>query len=609
MSVASEGADASRYAEADELLSGRAEDQGKVAGQWGRTATGPREAQGTAGQSGNWRRAKGYSVRAREHAALFRVATAIAEGSYPVSVFFLVAEEAARLLHADIGSVARFESPTELVNLAAWTAVESQGMPPYGVRQPIIGGSATERVAKTGRSARVTSYLQGTSPISKILHEAGARTGVSAPIYSGAKLWGCLSVASTGPDPLDGKAEALLAEFAQLVAVALEAAERRERLVMEATTDSLTGLPNHRAFQEGLRGAVAHARRTGGSLALVLLDIDSFKNINDAYGHPAGDAVLADVAARLRSTVRGDELVARVGGDEFAVLLPDSGLGQAEVLASRALATIRSMSVRDIGKITCSAGICDLEHASDADEIYRFADGALYWAKEHGRDQACTYVPDVVTELSAKERAEYLARVQERSALLALARAIDARDPSTQRHSVRVAELAALLAEAMGWEARAVARLRQAALLHDVGKIGIPDAVLFKPGRLISAEYDIVKHHADLGARITADVLDSDQVAWIRHHHEHWDGTGYPDGLAYDAIPEGSQLLAVADAWDVMTSGRGYRAAKTVEESIAELRRWAGVQFSPRAVTAFVTLAGETMTSPTPSFPTSVTRA
>jgi HD-GYP domain-containing protein (c-di-GMP phosphodiesterase class II) len=196
------------------------------------------------------------------------------------------------------------------------------------------------------------------------------------------------------------------------------------------------------------------------------------------------------------------------------------------------------VSIRDVGRITCSAGVCDLERATDADEIYRFADGALYWAKEHGRDQVCAYLPDVVTELSAKERAERLARVQKRSALLALARAIDARDPATQRHSERVAEVAVLLAEAMGWSAQATLRLREAALLHDVGKIGIPDAVLFKPGALLGDEYDVVKHHADLGARITGDVLDVGQAGWVRHHHERWDGTGYPDGLANDAIPE-----------------------------------------------------------------------
>ena len=213
----------------------------------------------------------------------------------------------------------------------------------------------------------------------------------------------------------------------------------------------------------------------------------------------------------------------------------------------------------------------------------------------------CTYLPEVVTELSAQERAERLARVQKRSALLALARAIDARDPATQRHSERVAEVAVLLAGAMGWSAQAALRLREAALLHDVGKIGIPDAVLFKPGALLSDEYDVVKHHADLGARITGDVLDADQVGWVRHHHERWDGTGYPDGLANDAIPEGSQLLAVADAWDVMTCGRDYKAAMTVEESLAELRRWAGAQFSPQAVAVMARLDPAALRAPGPT--------
>ncbi len=535
------------------------------------------------------------SMNAREHAALLRIAMAIAEESNPVSVFFLVAEEAARLLEADVGSVARFESPTELVNLAAWTEGELPGMPPYGVRHPIARGSATEQVARTGHSARVSSYSRGSSLISAILHDAGARSGVSAPVYAGGRLWGCVSVASTSPEPLATEAEALLCELAQLVAVALEAADRRESLLMAATTDALTGLPNHRAFQEHLRRFVAHARRTGSPLAMVLFDIDSFKHINDTYGHPAGDEVLSDVAARLRSTVRRAELVARLGGDEFAVLMPGADLAQAEELACRAIARIRSVSVGGASKVTCSAGVCDLEHAADADEMYRFADGALYWAKEHGRDQVRTYLPNVVTELSARERAERIALERQRSALLALARAIDARDPSTRRHSARVAEISALLADAMGWEASSIARLRQAGLLHDVGKIGIPDAVLFKPGRLLPAEYDVVKDHSELGAQITGDVLDAEQVAWIRHHHEHWDGMGYPGGRRGDDIPEGAQLLAVADAWDVMRSGRAYRAAKTAQAAMAELQRCSGSQFSPHVVAVFSRLGPDAL--------------
>ncbi len=526
-------------------------------------------------------------VPAREHAALFRVALAIASGTNPVAVFLLVAEEAARLLNAEIGSIARFESATELVNLAAWrTGGEASMLPPYGVRQPIIRGSATERVARTGRPARVSGYDRTDGQIATILSRAGARTGASAPVYTRGQLWGCVSVATTGSRPLGPDAERLLAEFAQLVTVALENAEIRERLVIEATTDSLTGLPNHRALQERLRASVAHAHRMGGQLALVLLDVDSFKTINDTYGHQVGDAVLVDVAARLRSTVRSGELVARLGGDEFALLMPDADAVQAQALATRAIAGIRGTAMGEVGRLTCSAGVCDLEHATDADEIYRFADGALYWAKEHGRDQVCVYASEVVTDLSAQERAEHLSRLQARSALLALARAVDAKDPSTQRHSERVAELAARLSVELGWSSEATARLRQAALVHDVGKIGIPDAMLVKSDDLTEREYEIVQQHAELGARITQDVLDHDQVAWIRHHHERWNGSGYPDGLDGDGIPVGAQLLAVADAYDTMTSDRPYRRAMTASRALEEAQRVAGTQFSPKVVAA-----------------------
>ena len=236
--------------------------------------------------------------------------------------------------------------------------------------------------------------------------------------------------------------------------------------------------------------------------------------------------------------------------------------------------------------VTVSAGVCSLESAADGDSLRMLADGALYWAKAHGRDRCVRYDARIVEELSAADRAARLERDQALAGLRALAAAVDARDPSTLRHSERVSALAERLAVELGWDPHRLRRLRDAALLHDVGKLAIPDAVLFKPGRLDRDEYEQVKAHAGLGAEIVRDLLDHEQVAWVRSHHERPDGNGYPDALRDAEIPEGASILGVADAYDAMTVARPYSAPLSPTEALAECRRLAGAQFHPAVVAA-----------------------
>ena len=354
---------------------------------------------------------------------------------------------------------------------------------------------------------------------------------------------------------------------------------------LEADTDGLTGLANHRVFQERLRSEFARASRHGRALTLAIIDIDGFEQLNDTYGHEAGDRALQRVASRFATAVRASDTVARLGGDEFAVLLPETTATEGAALIERAHAQIR-LDANDSGSIgfSISMGMCDLTYATTADELLRFADGALYWAKAHGRDAVCRYSPELVEDLSREQRSERLLQKQALAGVRALARAIDAKDHSTLLHSERVASLAARLAEALGWAPARVASLREVALIHDVGKIGVPQEVLLKPGPLTPAEYEVVKGHALLGAIISAEVLTGEQTTWLRSHHERWDGGGYPDSLAGDAIPEGARLLTLADCWDVMTSDRTYSHAMSPTEAIAECQRCAGTQFDPMIV-------------------------
>jgi diguanylate cyclase (GGDEF)-like protein/putative nucleotidyltransferase with HDIG domain len=353
-----------------------------------------------------------------------------------------------------------------------------------------------------------------------------------------------------------------------------------------AASDPLTALANHRAFHERLRDEVQRARRHRRPLALALIDLDHFKDVNDRHGHQVGDEVLREVAARLVRRSRPEDLVARIGGEEFAWLLPESDALDAWKAAERAREAIAGEPFPEGISCTVSIGIAELSQATDAGDLVRLADGALYWAKGNGRNVSFCYSPEVVEALSAEERAQGLERAQALNAIRALARAVDARDPSTRRHSERVADLAVRIAARMGWSAERQALLREAALVHDVGKIGVPDAVLFKASRLTEAEVAHIREHSTLGAQIVADVLTPEQVAWVRSLHERFDGRGYPEGLRGERIPDGARLLAVADAWDAMTSARPYTAPLSPAKAAEECRREAGRQFDAAVVDA-----------------------
>ena len=356
-----------------------------------------------------------------------------------------------------------------------------------------------------------------------------------------------------------------------------------------AATDPLTELPNHRAFHERLQLEAAVATRTGRPLSLVLLDLDDFKQINDTHGHPVGDEVVREAARRLSACARDGEMVARLGGDEFAWILPGDGM-DAWRAAERARVAVESGQVGPGLRITVSAGVCELAQAGSTVQLVRFADGALYWAKAHGRDRCVRYSPDVVEELSAGDRAVRLEHQQAMNAILALARAVDAKDPYTMEHSERVADMAVRLALELGWSAERTRLLREAAVLHDVGKIGVPDAVLAKPAPLTDEEFALVREHPVRGAEIVAEALTDEQAGWVRGHHERFDGAGYPDRLAGGSVPDGAAILALADAWDAMTSDRPYRSGLAPARALEICRHESGAQFAPEVVAALLAM-------------------
>jgi diguanylate cyclase (GGDEF)-like protein len=382
-----------------------------------------------------------------------------------------------------------------------------------------------------------------------------------------------------------------IALIGPLLAIALyqRSTFRALRAMRLALTDPLTGLGNHRHFHERLQRELLDAEEQGFPVTLCLVDIDDFKQVNDRFGHPAGDRVLSQVAARLR---QGGEAF-RLGGDEFAVLLPGQDERAALAVATSIVDRIGGLDVDTAGRVTVSAGVATYPYQGvGRDELIRFADSALYWAKEHGKNRVRLWRPDVVELAELKRLAAGPDRAARYRAAASLAKAVDARDVYTGSHSERVAELAARIAARLGSDMETIELTRLAASLHDLGKLAIPEEILRKPGELTESERLVLERHPHIGYRML-ESLGVDPVAqWVLHHHERWDGSGYPDGLPGEEIPLGARIIFVADAYDAMTSDRVYRARLSDEEAMIELVRCAGSQFDPDVVAALAAELG-----------------
>jgi len=351
----------------------------------------------------------------------------------------------------------------------------------------------------------------------------------------------------------------------------------------DARTDNLTGLGNHRAYQATLRDLIEESSRAGQQFSLALVDVDDFKQVNDVYGHPAGDDALVTLAEWLEKLP--DAQAFRFGGDEFAVLFTRDEMSTYHAMEElqQRLAVVQ----QEAGPTTISVGIASFPaHASSADELQHVADSALYWSKRHGKNRSCLYSPSVVRIYSPGE----LSREAERNARLRaaqnLVRFVDARSPFTARHSEIVSTLSGEIGVQLGLDTQMVERLRFGGLLHDLGKVALPDAILSAPRTLTREEWAMVRRHPEFGHALLEGVGIEPVDEWVLHHHERWDGAGYPHGLTSDQIPLGARIIFVADAFEAITAERPYRAAQNAETAMAELWANAGTQFDPEVVAA-----------------------
>ncbi|MGA2475896.1 MAG: diguanylate cyclase [Terriglobia bacterium] len=486
-----------------------------------------------------------------------------------------------------------------------------------------------------GRRARCGQGLSGTAAMSRepvlansvlrdlryVALHPGVRSALSLPLKYRDDLLGVLSLESFREHSFSQQDVLTLQSLADQLASALHNARAYQSALDQAITDGLTGLKTHRYFMEALDVEWRRSTRTGRPFSVIMMDLDGFKRVNDHGGHLEGDKVLAAVAALLEARSRQSNVVARYGGDEFALLMPETNPEQAEILAERLRAALEADHFLRAHGVTASFGIATFpDHGPTQGEIVSLADSGMYLAKncngncvklatlspkpEDGEQQLLEarlgvavkrmFSTDPGAISQYRHRLERMLRepAGESPSLLdtitALAYAVEAKDPYMKDHIQKVSRLAAQIAMQLGLSEAEIEEIRLAGIVHDVGKIHVPDHVLLKPTLLTAQEYETVKSHAAWGAKILEPLKVTAIERIVRHHHESFDGQGYPDNLKGDQIPLGARIIAVADAFHAMVTARAYRKARAPEEALAELRRCRGTQFDPLVVDAFL---------------------
>jgi diguanylate cyclase (GGDEF)-like protein len=415
----------------------------------------------------------------------------------------------------------------------------------------------------------------------------GIRSIVYLPLIIKDQGIGSLVLASRKPNAYSHRQIRLLEQLALQVATPIENAQLYARAEQRSRIDELTGLFNRRHFEERLKEEIGRHSRYGNVFSMLLLDLDNFKTYNDIYGHPAGDILLNQIGKIIKGCVRSADQAFRYGGDEFAVILPQATMDDARVVAERVREQIaKEMEEKEIG-VTCSIGVAI--YPADgliSGELVTVADTALYYAKRTGGNRV--YLSSKILS-EPTDNAEAYARHNALSAIYALVSTVEAKDPYTYGHSRKVNTYAIGLAEAIELSPEEISRVSTAALLHDIGKIGVPDEVLNKKEKLNEEDLEAIKSHPRLGATIVGNIPNLAPCASIiLHHHERWDGSGYPEGVKGEQISVEARILAIADSFEAMSSARPYRPALSLEDAVKALRQGAGTQFDPYLVEVFI---------------------
>ena len=414
------------------------------------------------------------------------------------------------------------------------------------------------------------------------------------PMISGNEVSGFLMIAGKPEKPAtDSRILSFLQQASDICASAVSNAYTYEKAIEVAQRDNLTGLLNYKFFFEILDREFERCKDT--ALSLCLINIDDFKRYNQLYGAQEGDTALCNIAGILTSSIGEYSYAARINGDEFAVILPGYDVYSAKCLAENIagqISTIRTSFDQSVGgKLTVSIGICAAPYmASSAKELYRNAESTIYSVKSTGKNAVQTYSVDILHRAPAVtvHKSGYN---EHASTIFALTAAIDAKDHYTFQHSQNVAYYATELAKAANMTADLVEIVHEAGLLHDIGKIGVPEDILNKPSMLTSEEFEAMKHHVDNAVNIIRHLPSLDYVIpAVLSHHERYDGKGYPNRLVGDNIPFTGRILCIADAFDAMTTKRSYKSPIPVDRAVNLLRSESGKQFDPNLVSIFADL-------------------
>jgi diguanylate cyclase (GGDEF)-like protein/putative nucleotidyltransferase with HDIG domain len=470
-------------------------------------------------------------------------------------------------------------------------ALSSIARSPWQPEQRIpLEGTATEWVCRERKSLYEADIAQNQIFYTgKEYLRRGIHSVVYLPLTIKDQSIGSLIVASHYHNAFTPKQIRLLEQVALQIATPIENSRLYEQAEQRARIDELTGLYNRRHFEERLKEEVSRHSRHGDIFSVFLLDLDNFKAYNDRYGHPSGDMLLNRAGKIISNSIRDADRAFRYGGDEFVVILPLTTTDDARVVADRVRQRIADEMEKGESPVTCSIGLAS--YPSDgvvSIELVTVADTALYFAKSTGGNRV--YLSSkILTE--PQDNAGTYARRNGLSTIYALVSTVEAKDPYTYGHSRKVNKYAVALAEAIGLSPEEVSRVSTAALLHDIGKIGVPDKILNKKRKLSREDWEAIKTHPKLGATIVGNVPNLVPcVSSILHHHERWDGTGYPEGLKGEEISIEARILTIADSFEAMSSARPYRPALCSEKIFQELRQGAGSQFDPELVEIFINL-------------------
>jgi diguanylate cyclase (GGDEF)-like protein len=460
-----------------------------------------------------------------------------------------------------------------------------------------LSDSPTEWVATHKKSLLESDLVQDSifSSGSEFI-KRGIRSILYLPLITKGEVIGSLTVACCRPDVYTQTQINLLERLASQISTSVANSQLYAKAEQRARVDELTGLFNRRHFDEVLSREINRHSRYGSILSLVFIDLDNFKSYNDTMGHLNGDKILAQIGHLIKGALRNIDLSFRYGGDEFAIILPHSSTDDAYAVTERVRTRLTSEIKNNQSEISASLGLASWpSDGLTPDDLIEAADRALYHAKRTGGNRTCV-VSQMLPPLNDSIESSSSAEKETLNTIYALAATIEARDPYTYGHSRKVRGYAVALAEALNLPSDKVAIISHAALLHDIGKIGILDEVLNKPGKLDVNERELIKTHPQLSRTIVGHVPSlTPCIPAILHHHERWDGNGYPSGLKDTAIPLEARILSIADSFDAMTSLRPYRAPLSMKEALEEIKLNAGTQFDPTLVVQFLLIAPSIM--------------